>query len=61
MPDNPDPQRECPLCGEMMRLKRHSRAQVVPGRTEQKQIEVVEWECPECDYFEEFSEEGSPR
>ena len=47
------------MCAERMRLKRHSRVQVLPGRAEQKQVEVLEWECPECDYFEEASEDAS--
>jgi hypothetical protein len=37
-----------------MRLKRHERIRQIPGTAEKRAIEVVEWECPECDYFEEF-------
>jgi transposase len=33
--------RECPMCGEMMRLQ---------------VAKVREWVCPECDYFEEADE-----
>jgi hypothetical protein len=42
------------MCGENMRLKPHTRLQTIPGTAETKPIEVIEWECPECDYFEEF-------
>lgn len=45
------------MCGEMMRLKTRSRVQQIPGLPGQKTVELVEWECPECDYFEEFDED----
>ena len=32
----------------------------VPGTSELKSTKLVEWVCPECDYFEEV-EEGSTR
>lgn len=54
-------QHECPMCGERMRLKRHQRVRRIPGRAEEKPVEIVEWECPECDYFEEFDEEAAGR
>jgi hypothetical protein len=44
------------MCGESMRLRRHTRTRRIPGLSEEKSIEVVEWECPECDYFEEPEE-----
>jgi C4-type Zn-finger protein len=50
-------QRECPMCGEAMRLRPHTRVRRIPGTTEDKTIETEEWECPECDYFEERSED----
>jgi predicted RNA-binding Zn-ribbon protein involved in translation (DUF1610 family) len=53
-------QHECPMCGEQMRLRHHTRVRQLPGLPERKTIEIVEWECPECDYYEEF-EEPSPR
>jgi rubredoxin len=40
--------RECPLCGESMRL---SIRDVPDGRGNSRQVR--EWICPECDYFEE--------
>ena len=52
-------QHECPMCGESMRLRRHTRVRQIPGLPEQKPFEVVEWECPECDYFEEFQDEST--
>jgi C4-type Zn-finger protein len=52
-----DLQHECPMCGERMRLRTHTRVRQVPGLPEQKTIEITEWECPECDYFEEFDED----
>ena len=47
------------MCGEFMRLRRHDRVRHIPGLPERKPIEVLEWECPECDYFEEFEEPKS--
>jgi predicted RNA-binding Zn-ribbon protein involved in translation (DUF1610 family) len=52
--ETPDVQHECPMCGESMRLKRHTRVRHIPGLPEARTIEIVEWECPECDYFEEY-------
>lgn len=49
--------KECPLCGEHMRLKEYEQADVIPGTAETKRRTVREWVCPECDYFEEFEEE----
>jgi hypothetical protein len=46
------------MCGEQMRLKRHTRVRQIPGTAETRTIEVAEWECPECDYFEELDEQG---
>ena len=58
MEESQDLQHECPLCGESMRLRRHTRVRTIPGLPEIKTIEIVEWECPECDYFEEVDSEG---
>ena len=51
-----EPQRSCPMCGETMRLKRRTRVEPIPGLPEQKSVDLAEWECPECDYFEEYDE-----
>jgi len=45
--------RECPLCGESMRLSVRD-VQEKDGTMRQ----VREWICPECDYFEEADGEG---
>jgi YgiT-type zinc finger domain-containing protein len=50
--------RECPLCGENMRLKEHDTVVQVPGNPTGTVKHVREWVCPECDYFEEAEEEG---
>jgi C4-type Zn-finger protein len=54
-------QHECPMCGEMMRLKTHERLVQIPGLPEVRKHEVTEWECPECDYFEEYDAKESGR
>jgi C4-type Zn-finger protein len=42
--------KECPLCGEAMRL--HARE--VRDRPGVDSVKLLrEWICPECDYFEE--------
>jgi transposase len=45
--------RECPLCGESMRLSERE-VQETNGTRRQ----VREWICPECDHFEEADLEG---
>jgi C4-type Zn-finger protein len=45
--------RECPLCGEAMRLTVREIREAIPGRTQTTVRSVREWTCPECDYFEE--------
>jgi ssDNA-binding Zn-finger/Zn-ribbon topoisomerase 1 len=50
--------KECPLCGEPMRLKESEITDRVPGTFQSKTTIVREWECPECDYFEEAEEAG---
>jgi uncharacterized protein with PIN domain len=51
------PVRECPLCGELMRLVDRTIVTRVPGTPEQKTSQFQEWVCPECDYFEEKEDE----
>jgi C4-type Zn-finger protein len=48
--------KECPLCGEFMRLVERETVSRVPGTAQEVKTLVREWVCPECDYFEE--EEG---
>jgi len=45
--------RECPMCGEAMRLVERQVTDKLPGTDEFKATAVVEWTCPECDYFVE--------
>jgi len=51
--------KECPLCGDTMRLKLSERSDCLPGTGQVTKRPVREWECPECDYWEEAeSNEG---
>ena len=45
--------KECPLCGETMRLSVREIRDVVPGAGPSAARVIREWICPECDYFEE--------
>ena len=45
--------KECPMCGELMRLVTRERADTIPGTRQTVKREAREWVCPECDYFEE--------
>lgn len=45
--------RECPMCGEYMRLVVREVTVQVPGTAQQVTRPVREWVCPECDYFED--------
>lgn len=53
----PDASRECPLCGETMRLREGKSVVRVPGNPEATTKPIREWVCPECDYFEDADEE----
>jgi uncharacterized protein with PIN domain len=55
-----DATRECPLCGEMMRLVERTIIDRVPGTAQEKTTQFHEWVCPDCDYFEE-QENGAGR
>jgi transposase len=48
--------KECPLCGERMRLHTREHTDRLPGTTEMRSRPVREWVCPECDYFEDADE-----
>jgi acetone carboxylase gamma subunit len=45
--------KECPLCGENMRLSVREVQDRVPGASQSAPRIVREWICPECDYFED--------
>jgi acetone carboxylase gamma subunit len=46
--------KECPLCGETMRLDVREVREPTPGGGGQSSVRVLrEWICPECDHFEE--------
>jgi len=45
--------KECPLCGEVMRLKVREVRDSVPGGGQGTTRVLREWICPECDHFEE--------
>lgn len=49
--------KECPLCGEIMRVVEREAADRVPGTSEVRRRKIAEWVCPECDYFEEVDPE----
>lgn len=51
------PARDCPMCGETMRLRLREGANRVPGTLQTTATSYREWVCPECDYFEE-AEDG---
>jgi C4-type Zn-finger protein len=46
-------QKECPMCGEFMKLHLRETVSRVPGTSQEIRTPVREWVCPECDYFEE--------
>jgi YgiT-type zinc finger domain-containing protein len=45
--------KECPLCGETMRLTLRDLTDRVPGTGQVTTRQVREWVCPECDNWEE--------
>jgi len=45
--------KECPMCGEFMRLVTRETVSRVPGSAQEVKTAVREWICAECDYFED--------
>jgi transposase len=45
--------KECPMCGETMRLTVREVRDALPGRGQGTNKVVREWVCPECDHFED--------
>jgi len=52
--------RECPLCGETMRIKTREMIDRIPGQSQVVRREVREWTCPECDFYEDVEDERAP-
>jgi transposase len=53
-PAGDPPMKDCPLCGETMRLITREIRNTSPGPAGQVKVQTLrEWVCPECDYFEE--------
>jgi rubredoxin len=48
--------KECPMCGEFMRLVARKSIEHVPGLSKPITHTIKEWICPECDYFEELDD-----
>ncbi len=57
MPEN----KECPMCGERMRLVIRTQTDRIPGQAQVTKREIREWTCPDCDYFEEEEPEDDFR
>ena len=53
------PGKDCPMCGELMHLRESQITDRVPGTPQTKTVKVVEWVCPECDYFEDVEDVDS--
>lgn len=45
--------KECPMCGEFMKLVIRESVSRLPGTSQEVKTSVREWICPECDYFED--------
>ncbi|HJR58418.1 MAG TPA: hypothetical protein VJ813_03430 [Vicinamibacterales bacterium] len=45
--------KECPLCGETMRLSVREITEPIPRVSQTAKRVIREWICPECDYFED--------
>ena len=48
--------KECPMCGEFMRLVVREQVTRLPGTSQEVKTPLREWVCPECDYFEDDEE-----
>ena len=53
------PAKECPMCGESMRLRESQITDRVPGTPQPRTTQIREWVCPECDYFEEVEDQDN--
>jgi YgiT-type zinc finger domain-containing protein len=59
MPDTDENIRtkECPICGDSMRVKARERIDRIPGSGQTVKHVVKQWECPECSYEEDYEED----
>jgi hypothetical protein len=48
--------KECPMCGERMRLETRESVTRLPGSSQEIRSVAKEWVCGECDYFEDAEE-----
>ena len=48
--------KECPLCGETMRITFRDVTDRIPGIGQTATRQLREWVCPECDYWEEVED-----
>jgi C4-type Zn-finger protein len=53
------PGKDCPMCSEIMQLIEREVTDRVPGTPQTKTAKVLEWVCPECDYFQEWEKEDA--
>lgn len=51
--------KDCPLCGEPMRLHEAQIAESIPGVGPTAPRTLREWRCPDCDYFEDADESAA--
>ncbi len=49
--------RECPICGETMRIEAREELWRLPGKPQLYKQTVREWICHECDNFEEANDD----
>ena len=49
--------KECPLCGQDMRLEIGEVTDSIPGMGQTTTRTRREWVCPECEYWEEAEDE----
>ena len=52
--------KECPLCGETMRIKVRESVDRIPGQSQWVRRKVREWTCPECDFYEDVEDGPAP-
>jgi len=49
--------KDCPVCGETMRLRTRELSERIPGSSQIVKHVVKEWECADCSYEEEYEDE----